>query len=1046
MKEILLEVSNFMRCHPPFKGLRRQLNGKKLLSLCLMMVLMGATAFAQNQVQVTGVVTDATGQPLPGVTVKVKETSTATITAADGKYRIVADANATLTFSFIGFVSQNIRVNNQKVIDVQMRDDQKSLNEVVVIGYQIIRKRDVTGAVATINPAESNKVTANSLGESLQGLSPGVTVRNSGAPGANSTIQIRGIGSFLNSNPLYVIDGMIADANVTINNDDMESIQVLKDASAAAIYGSRAGNGVIIITTKQGKKGAPKLNFSAKFGEQHIPKQWKMMNSTQYAATKSLEYQNSGLAVPPSIGSAFNSAISTNWQDLDERTGNDMDYNISLSGGSDNSKYLVSASYYSNQGVLKANSFDRTSIRVNTETKKGRLTFGENILFTNTDNYHPNRGNAFYDLPQLLPTLPVKASQFITSGSLTNPQGYSVGSLDNQDVTYAYNSLAINDLSQGYNNYGKLVGNAYTQLRIFDWLDYKFNIGLEASFDYNRDFRKDGIFSYGAQPELSYIDEDRERYTNLLMEHTLNFNKTFGKHNINGVVGFTQQYFHRTYTDARRTSLQIADGQYFQSINAATGNASVSGGTTDDHRIISYLGRVNYNYADKYLLTLTGRIDQDSDFGANYRTGYFPSVAGAWRISKESFFKADWVNDLKINASYGILGINTISAFQNQGYIDNAPRAVFSNGSSDQIVNGAYQAALYNANVRWESRYETNIGADLTILNNRLIIGASVYNNTSKNALLPQPPEAAAGATGAPYVNAGSINNKGIELIATYRNNDHNFKWSVTGNVTTIKNKVLTVGEQGVANYIIVGSDLARFQVGHQVGSWYLLKDMGLFQSQAEINSYKRANGDLIEPNAKPGDVKFYANPNGTGQVNNNDRVFAGSALPNLQTGLQFNGAYRQFSVNLQLIGIFGNKIFDDVRSHLDSYQNTNFRTAINPWSPTNTNASDPRLGVANGDPGIVLNNTYNSTRWLENGSYARIRNFEIGYTLPKSLLTQWHIDNARVFISGQNLLTITKYKGLDPDVPGASLLQPGLDNGTWPPSRVYSLGVNFGF
>ena len=925
-----------------------------------------------------------------------------------------------------------------------MKASQQSLNEVVVIGYQTVRKRDLTGAVAVINADEAHSVTSSSVGESLQGLSPGVTVRNSGAPGAGSEIEIRGIGSLLTSAPLYVIDGMLSDANVTINNDDIESIQVLKDASAAAIYGSRAANGVIIITTKQGKSGAAKITFSAKYGKQYLPKKWDVMNSTQYATLKRQEYADADLPIPPSIASGtFNPAINTDWQNLDERAGNDEDYNVTISGGSESSKYLISASYYDNQSVLLANSFNRASLRINTETKKGILTFGEHALLTNTNTYTPNEGNPFFDLPTSLPTIPVRGDIWVTS---TNPQGYTNGTNDPaggpQDISYANNIIAGNQVSSLYTNNAKLVGDGYVQLKLTNWLYYKFNVGLETSFDYTRDLFDGVPIRYGTPAAESAVNETRGQFTNLLMEHTINFNKSFGPHNINGVFGYTQQREKDSYTGAGRTGLTFIDGAYQTSINSATGDPTAAGGIGfADFKIISYLGRINYSFNDKYLLTGTGRVDQDSRFGANYRTGFFPSVAAAWRINKESFFKVDWVNDLKLNASYGVLGVNTIGQFSNVGYINNAPRAVF---NGDVIENGAYQASLYNPNVHWESRHETNIGLDATILNNRVTISAAVYNNVSKDALLIEQLPGYLGANNNPYINSGSISNKGLEFSATYRNNDHKLKWSLSGNFTTIKNKVLSVGDQGGANYLVQNPDITRAQIGHPIGSWYVLKDIGIFQNQAEIDAYKRTNGDLIEPFAKPGDIKFSADPNGKGAIGNNDRVFDGTALPNLQTGLQFSAAYKQFSMSIQLIGVFGSTIFDAVRESLDSYQNNNFRTGINPWTPTNTNTSDPRLGFATA-PGINSNNTYESSRWLENGSYARIRNLEFGYTLPKDVLSKWQIDNARIFISGQNLLTVTKYKGLDPDVEG-NLLQPGYDNGNWPPSRVFSLGINCGF
>ncbi|WP_222104047.1 SusC/RagA family TonB-linked outer membrane protein [Mucilaginibacter corticis] len=1017
--------------------------------VCLSLAIMGmAKAQAGQQVAVSGTVSTAAGETLPGVSVVIKNSGTGTTTDVNGKFSInVADANSTLVFSYVGYSSQEIALAGKTQLNVVLEPSkQTNLEEVVVIGYQSVRKKDLTGAVASISPQDANRVTSSSLGESLQGLSPGVTVRTSGAPGAGAEIEIRGIGSYLSSAPLYVIDGMLSDANVTVNNNDIESIQILKDASAAAIYGSRAANGVIIITTKQGKNGPPKITFSAKYGKQYIPKKWDVMNSTQYAAIKRQEYLNSGTAadqIPASIAAGtFNPSINTDWQKLDERAGNDQDYNVTISGGTDHSKYLVSGSYYDNQSVLLANSFNRASLRINTESKKGILTFGENALLTNTNTRVPNEGSPFFDLPTSLPTVPVKDPKWINS---TNPQGFTNGTNDqgqNVDLSYANNILAGNQVSSQYTNNAKLISNAFAQLQLTSWLYYKFNIGLETSFDYTRNLF-DGIpIRYGTPSASSAVNEVRGQFTNLLMEHTLNFNKSFGEHTINGVFGFTQQREKDTFTGGGRTDLTFIDGAYQTSINSATGDPTSLGGTGTDFKIISYLGRVNYTFNDKYLFTATGRIDQDSRFGANFQTGFFPSLAAAWRINRESFFKADWIDDLKLSGSYGVLGVNTIPQFANMGYINNAPRAVFGN---DVIANGAYQASLYNPDVHWESRHETNIGLDATILNNRLTVSAAVYRNVSKDALLIEQLPGYLGANNNPYINAGSISNKGIEFSATYRDNSRQFKWSISGNVTTIKNKVLSVGDQGGADYLVQNPDITRAQVGHPIGSWYVLKDIGLFQSQAEINNYKRSNGDLIEPFAKPGDIKFYADPNGTGQISNNDRVFNGSALPNLQTGLQFNAAYKQFTMNIQLVGVFGSTIFDAVRQTLDSYQTSNFRADINPWTPTNTHTADPRLGLAGNDAGIVSNNTYASSRWLENGSYGRIRNLEIGYALPKSLLTQWHIDNARIFISGQNLLTVTRYKGQDPDVTG-NLTQPGFDNGGWPPSRILSLGINCGF
>lgn len=866
-------------------------------------------------------------------------------------------------------------------------------------------------------------------------------MRNGGAPGQNAVIEIRGAASFSNSSPLYVIDGMIADANSTINQNDIESINILKDASAAAIYGSRAANGVVIITTKRGKDGPAQISASAKFGIQNIPKTWDVMNADEFINLKKQAYANSSLTPPAGVvANQFNSGINTNWQNEVFRTGNTQDYNVGISGGGNGSTYLISGSYFANKGVLIANKFDRSSIRINTDTRKGRFKFGQSAVITYNNTSQPADGNPFYDAPQMLPVIAVQGSQYASG---VNPEGWGLGT--NDVPTYALNSVAITKLNQQSSQYTKIVGNAYGELRILDWLNYRFNVGLEASFDHNKFLREVGIYRYTAQPVDSYVLENRQSFRSLLFEHTLNFNKTFSKHNINGVVGFSQQDTKREFTSAQKNTLQVFDGEYYTTIQSAIGAAAVNGNVPVNFRIHGLLGRVNYGYDDRYLLTFSGRYDQDSRFAEQYRNAFFPSVSGAWRISKEDFFKSSWVNDLKLNASYGQLGIVTVGSWDYLGLLNNAPRAVF--GANQAAYIGAYQARLNNADLRWESREIANIGLEGTLFNSALTISASVYNSLSKNALANPPLAGYLGnLSGNPAVNSASIRNKGIEFAATYRSNKNTFKWDISGNFTTIKNTVENVYSSGFgANYIQAGN--TRSQVGRSMGEWFVLRTDGLFQSQAEIDSYV-ANGRKIQPNAKPGDIR-YIDLDGDGQINNNDRNFAGSPWPTLQTGLQFNATYKNFSVNMQWIGIFGYEIYNDVRRVLDSYQLTNFRRDVSPWTPTNTNTSDPRIGINDpnfSDAGLADNQRGESDRWLENGSYLRLRNLEIGYSLPKELLGKIQVNNARFFVSGQNLFTITKYTGLDPDLVGAGILQRGVDSGNWPASRIYSFGFQCNF
>ena len=1004
----------------------------------------GAVGTAEAQAKrITGRVLDENSQGLPGANVIEKGTNNGATTDADGAFQLnVADAATTLTVSSVGYTRQDVPINGLSTLTIKLVPDDRTLNEVVVIGYQTVRKQDLTGATDVISPIQSNKVTANSLGESIQGLSPGVTVRNTGLPGQGSSVQIRGVASFLNTDPLYVIDGMIADANPTINTNDIETIQVLKDASAAAIYGSRAANGVIIITTKQGREGPVRVSFSAKYGAQSLPRRWDVMESSAFAALQRQQYTNAGQPIPGSV--ATDPTINTNWQDQVLQTGTLQDYNLTLSGGNASSSYLVSGSYFGNKGYVQGTGFDRVSARINTRSQIGRVTVGENIVLTNSNIQNPPGFiNPIYDMAKMLPVIPVQDARYV---SATNPGGYGIGTVPDA-ISYSFNPVAARNLATSRSNFAKIVGNAFVDVKILEGLSYRFNAGLEASFDYTQNLRQLGVYQYSAAPVPSSVGEDRSRFTSTLFEHTLNFNRTFGGlHSLNGVVGISQQNTQRDVTSASRTNLGVSGGQTFETIDAATGASNTAGGTPVKYAILGYLGRLNYAYNDKYLLTLTGRVDQDSRFGANYRVGFFPSVAAAWRVSKEPFFQADWISDLKISASYGRLGIvvPTLGSFPYTAFINNNPRAIF---GPDQNPNvGAYQAQLANPDLRWESRVQQNLGITASFLNNRLSTEINLYNSLSTDALLDLPvPGYLGNLRGNPFVNTASIRNQGIEFALTYRHNTGSVKWDVSGNFTTIKNRVESVGNQGFGiDYIQTG--LTRSQIGSPVGQWYVIQSNGIFQSQAEVDRYVGKDGKKIQPDARPGDIR-YVDANGDGQIRQEtDRQYVSSPWPTLQTGAQANVSYAGFSLNVQLVGVFGYTLYNDVRTTLDGYQNTNFRRDVSPWSATNPNTSDPRIGLEANDPGVQSNNFRFTDRWLENGSYVRVRNIEVGYTLPNRLLQQAHVRNARVFVSGQNLLTFTKYTGLDPDVTGGSIQERGLDNGHYPSPRVVSVGITSDF
>lgn len=1010
------------------------------LTFCLFAFL--NNGYSQSQITINGEIKGIDGIPLPGANVLISGTQTGSAADFDGKFVLRnVPSNAVLDVSYIGFQTQSVQVNGRATINVVLIADSNNLDEVVIIGYQSIKKKDLTGAVSVVDPIKINKNITNSLAESLQGLAAGITVRNGGQPGQNSQIEIRGAASFVNSNPLYIIDGMIADANQTVNNNDIESIQILKDASAAAIYGSRAANGVIIIKTKSGKEGPLKISVTLNTGIQQIPKTWDLMNNTQYAALQKTSYTNSGLTPPLSVGANFDPNINTNWQDEVTQTGNTLDLNVGASGGGKNSSYFLSASQYENKGVLIGRSFQRTTFRINTQMKKGIVTMGENLLLSNSNTKQPlgsfDTGNPFFDMATMLPVIPVKGDEYLTADNLG---GWGIGTVD--AISYSKNQVAVTDILREKINFAKLVGNAFVNIDIIEGLSYKFNVGVETSFDFSKGIRRNGVTQFNAAVRPSFIADNRARFSSILMEHTMNFNKKVGKHNINGVIGISDQQTRRDFSLAVRSDITELGDQIFTEINSTTGTSTSEGAITDDYRTFGYLGRINYDYDNKYYLTLTGRVDEDSRFSKENRTGSFPSIAGAWRISKESFFNVPWINDLKINASYGELGIVTLGSFDWQGTINNNTRAIL--GGVPQV--GSYQATLVNPDLRWENRKTQNYGLETSLFNNSLKFAAAYYNSLSEDALVTNLPIAVylGNLGGTPPVNAGSIRNTGFELEASYKNTSNELKWNVGFNLTTIKNRVEEVGNRGEGiDYIQTG--LTRSKVGQPLGEWYLLKTDGLFQSQSEIDGYS-LNGVKIQPFAKPGDVKFI-DVNGDGKITDTDRDFSGSsAWPTLQTGFQLGANYKNFDLSAQFVGIFGNEVFNSVRQQLDSYQNTNFRSDVNPWTPTNTNTSDPRIGVATNDQGLVDNARFSSDRWLEDGSYLRLRNVQFGYSFNDEILKKVKMTGLRVYATGQNLFTITKYSGLDPDVQGNGILERGVDNGNWPSSRIIAFGVNLEF
>ena len=1011
--------------------------------LFLFFVVFAATAYSQD-VTITGTVTDANSEPLVGVNVLVKGTTTGAITDIDGNFSVSGKKGSTLVFSYIGMLTQEV-VYKGTALRVVMKDDSKALEEVVVIGYQTVKKSDLTGAVAVVDTKEMKKSAAGTLVSQMQGLATGINVRSSGRAGEDASIEIRGVGSLSNNSPLWVIDGMITDPGVDFNPADAESIQILKDASAAAIYGSRAANGVIIVTTKKGTKGPMKVNVSVKETLEWSPK-FDLMNAAEYIKYNDIAYNEANKDGIATVNSTQkHSQYDTNWQDEVLKTALVQDFDVSLSGGGDSGSYFVSAGYYNNDGVSYGNTFDRYSFRVNTQGKKGWFSFGENLAYslTNTD---PNQTNTYNDFLRMMPTIPIYDEN--------NPGGYGYGDAAKYN-TFGVNPIAREDLEYRHFRQNRLNGSLWLEFKPFEFLSYKFNGGIDLYFYENSWFRGEGNWTQNQEHRDPESQKARDNTYNMLIEHTLNFNKDFGKHHVDAVVGTTYQHHEWEGLWASRLNFPMTgNGDYFTVLNAGQSNQQNSN-SISENAMISYLGRANYVYDDKYYLTATFRRDGTSRLAKENRWGNFPSFSGAWRISKEEFFDVPWINDLKIRGNWGRLGNSSIGDWDYIGTINQSIVTVFGGA----IVPGSTQVKLVNAGLVWETKETVNVGFDASFLNQRLTVSAEYYNSKTSDVLAETPIAISTGNQGgSPWKNAASLRNKGFEFTFGWKDQISGFKYSALLNVTTMDNEVLSLGRDGSERNFI-DSGQARTEPGRSLAEFYLRKTDGIFRTQEEIDNYVTKGNHVPGPNEdkvpagtpimiegkRPqlGDVK-YLDLNDDGQITDIDRDYCGSPWAKMQMSLVLNAEWKNFDFSMMWNGQFGNKIYNvsrwQGRLFADNSNYIRFEKGEEPYQ-VNPNSNTPR--IIYGD----FRNSRDADRFLENGSYFRMKNISIGYNFKQKWLTNLGVEKLRLFATGSNLITITGYSGLDPDFKGAnSVWNSGTDSFAYPNTRSVMFGLDLTF
>lgn len=1001
--------------------------------LCITSIL-----FAQQKT-ISGAVTGADSKPISGVSVYVEGTSKATVTDGSGVFTIaISNGDKVLVFSYVGFNAERITIGSQTTINVTLKTEQGQLDSVVVVGYGTQRRNTVSGAVAEVKLDKLTSRSLSNVGEALQGKAPGVVVTNEGGdPTSGPRINIRGQGGINGEGPLYVVDGVIGGA--VSNPNEIESISVLKDASAA-IYGARASGGVILITTKKGRAGNLTINADAKYGVQTPWKKLHALNAKEYADAMNTAADNAG---QPRLD-AYNADIypdgqitKTNWIDEVFRSAPISDYNVGIAGGNEKSKFFMSFGYRNQDGVLLNTYTQRYNFRINTEHNiKPWLKVGENMQFVSSNGNGANTSSAYTGALLTAIFYPPSVPVYDANGAFSGLPVQYAGAYGDVINPVAY--LKRLDSKSPYNN---LFVNPYVEVRPLKGLLLRSSLGITKSFSNNTTFTT-RVPEIGKIFDFNQLSLANNNYTDIVAEQTANYTKKIGDHNINVLAGYTYQH---SQSDGFSVYAQDFNDEkeelrYLNNANEYYPGSSYKGETA----IISYLARINYDYKEKYLLTILGRRDGTSLLRTDNQFQNYGSASAGWVVSKERFLQeVSWLSNLKLRASYGILGnlgslpstaVN-VPLTRNSPYIGQTP-----------IFNyGYYESALSNPNIKWASSEQQNYGLDLSVFKGRLSLVADYFIKTTKDMLLQRPPAVTSGVTGGQWVNAGKAQDKGIELGLNYNSETNKaFQYSVGATLTKIDNKLLSLAPD-ISSINTSGINIRStlnpvvIRTGIPLYSYNVIQTDGIFKSQAEVDAYTNKNGGLIQPNAKPGDLKFI-DANGSGGISDSDRVVVGSAYPDFTYGFSFNASYKNFDINIFVQGVVNNKIFNGLKyltlQAAPSGQKYNMLSdAKNAWSPENPNSDIPRLSLS--DPNGNFGTT--SDWYIENGGYMRLKNITIGYTLPANTMKRLGLNTARLYVTANNLLTITNYSGFDPEV---GMNYYGIDLGQYPQARSVFVGL----
>lgn len=1002
-----------------------------------------ATSFALNMnaqsVKVTGNVVDSNNEPVIGAYIKVKGSNRGAVTDLDGHYTIDADKNATLVISYVGMANQEEKVGNRSQINFVLKDDANDLNEVVVIGYGQVKKGDLTSSISAIKGDKLEKLSTGNVMNALQGQVNGVQISGAGDPGASPRVIIRGVTTVNGSDPLYVVDGMPVGTNINfLNQNDIESMQVLKDASASAIYGTRASNGVILITTKKGKKGDAKFNVTATVGLQTLKKQ-NMADSQEYKKVFDARYTNDG-NVSPFKGSA--DTYTDWWKECINDVAVQQNYDLSFSGGNDKMIYSGSIGYYKQDSQYKVGQWQKLSARFSTEYNFNKIVKA-GVDFTpryeqwdDTPNLKDGSPNLMSAIMAMDPTTPVMRPE---SEWTSNPYSNYERSHNNQE----YNPVAtVARLDSGGSEYG-LLATPYVSLTPIKGLTIKSAFGLNARFRRTDSFNVNFFIDNLEQNQNNNATRKMENWVDWNWTNTVNYMTTINKkHNINLMGGYTMERFQDYWAQAYSENIPNND-ESLRYPSSGTKNPAATG-TDSFTSLVSYLGRVMYNYAEKYYLTASIRVDGSSKFSKDNKWATFPSVSGAYRLTGEEFMKNQKVfDDIKIRAGWGKVGNQNID---NSAYLSSIGTTTYVFGGTPNRIIGSTVSGIGNTNLKWETVEDWNVGLDLALLQSRLKITADYFEKTSHDMLMKKDNLLILGYpmwNGQMWENVGKMKASGWELGINWNDQIQDFTYGVGLNLSQVKNKAVKLNGDYIWTGGFSGDYIVRNAEGESLSQFWGYKTAGIFQNETEVKSYTNEHGESLQPNAKPGDLRF-VDLNNDGVIDSNDKTHIGNPFPDLMVGLNLNAAYKGFDLVANFYGTFGNDIFN---KNIGRYagtdgQNVYAGTYDKTWRTDNTGAEFPRLSVNDSN----MNYKRVSDFFVEDGSYFRCKLLQIGYTLPK----QWFNNklNLRLSFSVQNLFTITNYSGADPEAAsmGKSVTEAGIDYTGYPNPRTFLFGLNMSF